>query len=237
MKPVYKRVLLKISGQRLAGEDGFGINQSMIRQTAEEIAQVAGAGVELGIACGGGNVIRGLHASVEGLSRSTGDYMGMLAGVINALALQDALERCKASTRVMSAIEIRQVAEPYIQRRAIRHLEKGRIVIFAAGTGNPFFTTDTGAALRAMEVGAEVLLKGTRVDGVYDKDPELHLDARRYETLSYREFLARQLGVMDATAVTLCQDNDFPIVVFNMSVRGNMLKAVCGERIGTAVGP
>ena len=237
MKPAYKRVLLKISGQRLAGEDGFGINLPMVRKTAEEIAEVARKGIELGIVCGGGNVIRGLHASSEGLGRTTGDYMGMLAGVINALALQDALEQCGTTTRLMSAIEIVQVAEPHIRRRAIRHLEKGRVVIFAAGTGNPFFTTDTGAALRAMEIGADVLLKGTRVDGIYDKDPEKHPDAQLYESLTYREFLAAQLAVMDATAVTLCQDNNFPIVVFNMAVRGNMLKAVCGERIGTAVGP
>ncbi len=237
MKPAYKRVLLKISGQRLAGEDGSGISLPMVRQTAEEIAEVAQQGIELGIVCGGGNVIRGLSASSEGLGRTTGDYMGMLAGVINALALQDALEQCGTTTRLMSAIEIVQVAEPHIRRRAIRHLEKGRVVIFAAGTGNPFFTTDTGAALRAMEIGADVLLKGTRVDGIYDKDPEKHADARLYESLTYRDFLAAQLGVMDATAVTLCQDHDFPIVVFNIAVRGNMLKAVCGERIGTAVGP
>ncbi len=236
MKPVYKRVLLKISGQSMAGAGGFGIDTSKIRETADQIVEVSEAGVELGIVCGGGNVIRGITAAAEGLDRTAADYMGMLASVMNALALQDGLEKLGATTRVLSAIEIRQVAEPHIRRRAVRHLEKGRIVIFAAGTGNPFFTTDTGAALRAMEVGAEVLLKGTRVDGVYDSDPEQFPGARKYEQVTYREFLHRNLGVMDATAISLCQDNKLPIVIFNMETRGNILRAIHGEPIGTAVG-
>ncbi len=236
MKPVYKRVLLKISGQSMAGDGGFGIDTSKIRETAEQLVEVSEAGVELGIVCGGGNVIRGITAAAEGLDRTAADYMGMLASVMNALALQDGLEKSGATTRVLSAIEIRQVAEPHIRRRAVRHLEKGRIVIFAAGTGNPFFTTDTGAALRAMEVGAEVLLKGTRVDGVYDSDPEQFPGARKYEQVTYREFLHRNLGVMDATAISLCQDNKLPIVIFNMETQGNILRAIRGEPIGTAVG-
>jgi uridylate kinase len=236
MKPIYKRVLLKVSGQRLAGEGGFGISLPMIRTTAQEIVDVAERGVQIGIVSGGGNIIRGITASGGGLDRTAADYMGMLATVMNALALQDALEKCGATTRVMSAIEIKQVAEPHIRRRAIRHLEKGRIVIFAAGTGNPFFTTDTGAALRAMEIGADVLLKGTRVDGVYDSDPEKFPEAQLYDRITYKDFLQRNLGVMDSTAISLCQDNKFPIVVFNMAVPGNMLKVICGDSIGTAVG-
>jgi uridylate kinase len=236
MKPVYKRVLLKISGQSMAGGGGFGIDTSKIRETAEQLVEVSEAGVELGIVCGGGNVIRGITAAAEGLDRTAADSMGMLATVMNALALQDGLEKAGATTRVLSAIEIKQVAESHIRRRAVRHLEKGRIVIFAGGTGNPFFTTDTGAALRAMEVGAEVLLKGTRVDGVYDSDPEQFPGARKYEQVSYREFLHRNLGVMDATAISLCQDNKLPIVIFNMETRGNILRVIHGEPIGTAVG-
>ncbi|MEE9279737.1 MAG: UMP kinase [Myxococcota bacterium] len=236
MKPVFKRVVLKISGQSMAGEQGFGIDTSRIRRTADQLVEVAEAGVELGIVCGGGNVIRGITAAAEGLDRTAADYMGILASVMNALALQDALEKCGATTRVLSAIEINQVAEPHIRRRAIRHLEKGRIVIFAGGTGNPFFTTDTGAALRAMEVGAEVVLKGTRVDGVYDADPEKFPGASKYEQVTYREFLHRNLGVMDATAVSLCQDNKLPLIIFNMETPGNILRVVHGESIGTTVG-
>ncbi len=236
MTPEYKRVLIKVSGQRLAGEEGFGLSMPAIQRTAQEIAEIARMGVELGVVAGGGNIIRGLTASRAGMSRANADYMGMLASIMNSLALQDALESCGQNTRVMSALEIRQVAEPHIRRRAVRHLEKGRIVIFAAGTGNPFFTTDTGAALRAMEIGADILLKGTRVDGVYDSDPEKFPDARRYESVTYREFLQRNLGVMDGTAISLCQDNKLPIIVFNMSVPGNMLRVICGERIGTSVG-
>ena len=236
MKAVYKRILLKISGQSLAGEQGWGISPQAIQTTAQEIAEVVSLGVEVGIVCGGGNIIRGIAASAEGLDRTAADYMGMLAGVMNGLALQDALEKCGVTTRLMSAIEIKQVAEPHIRRRAMRHLEKGRVVIFAAGTGNPFFTTDTGAALRAMETGAEVLLKGTRVDGVYDSDPEKFPAAQLYDRVTYREFLLRNLGVMDQTAITLCQDNQLPIVVFNMETLGNLLKVVSGEPIGTVVG-
>ena len=236
MKPAYGRVLIKISGQRLVGEAGFGISASAIQQTAAEIVEIEEQGVEVAVVCGGGNIIRGITAAPEGLNRVTADYMGMLASVMNALALQDAIEKCGANTRVLSAIEIRQVAEEHIRRRAIRHLEKGRIVIFAGGTGNPFFSTDTGAALRAMEIGAEVLLKGTRVDGVYDSDPEKHPGARRYDRISYREFLQKNLGVMYSTAISLCRDNQLPIVVFDMSTPGNMLRVIGGEAIGTTVG-
>jgi len=235
MKPVYKRLILKVSGQSLAGEQGFGISTHHIRQTSQEILEVVELGVQLGIVCGGGNIIRGITASAEGIDRTAADYMGMLASVMNALALQDALEKNGISTRLLSAIEIKQVAEPHIRRRAVRHLEKGRLVIFAAGTGNPFFTTDTGAALRAMEIGADVLLKGTRVDGVFDSDPEKVPGAKLYDRLTYRDFLTRNLGVMDATAISLCQDNKLPLVVFNMSIPGNIVKLVCGEPIGTTV--
>jgi len=236
VKPVYARILLKISGQSMAGEQGWGISTARVKKTAQEIAEVVALGVEVGVVCGGGNIIRGITASAEGLDRTAADYMGMLAGVMNALALQDALEKSDVDTRVMSAIEIKQVAEPHIRRRAVRHLEKGRVVIFAAGTGNPFFTTDTAGALRGMEVGAQVLLKGTRVDGVYDSDPEKFPAAQLYDRVTYREFIQRNLGVMDATAIQLCQENKLPIVVFNMEVAGNLLKVVAGESIGTVVG-
>jgi uridylate kinase len=236
MSGAYERVLLKISGQSLAGSQGFGIDTVRIRKTAAEIAEVSRSGVQLGVVCGGGNIIRGITASAEGLGRATADYMGMLASVMNALALQDALEKEGAETRVLSAIEIHQVAEPHIRRRAVRHIEKGRVVIFAAGTGNPFFTTDTGAALRAMEIGAQVLLKGTRVDGVFDSDPEKFPDAQLYDRVTYREFLHRNLGVMDKTAIALCQEHKLPIVVFNMGIPGNILKVVQGQIIGTTVG-
>lgn len=236
MSGAYERVLLKISGQSLAGSQGFGIDTVRIRKTAAEIAEVSRSGVQLGVVCGGGNIIRGITASAEGLGRATADYMGMLASVMNALALQDALEKEGAETRVLSAIEIHQVAEPHIRRRAVRHIEKGRVVIFAAGTGNPFFTTDTGAALRAMEIGAQVLLKGTRVDGVFDSDPEKFPDAQLYDRVTYREFLHRNLGVMDKTAIALCQEHKLPIVVFNMGIPGNILKVVQGQAIGTTVG-
>jgi uridylate kinase len=235
MKLVYQRVVLKVSGQRLAGDDGFGISTQAIQRTAQEIVEVRDQGVEVAVVCGGGNIIRGISAAAEGLDRVAADSMGMLASVMNALALQDGIEKCGADTRVLSAIEIKQVAEPQIRRRAMRHIEKGRIVIFAAGTGNPFFTTDTGAALRAMEMGAEVLLKGTRVDGVYDSDPEKVPSAKRYDRITYREFLNRNLDVMDATAVSLCQTHKLPIVVFDMTVPGNMLRVIQGEPIGTVV--
>ncbi len=236
MKPVYKRVLLKISGQSLSGDKSFGLDSRKIQRTAQEIVEVAETGVELGIVTGGGNIMRGISASAEGIGRTAADNIGMLGGVVNALALQDALERAGVVTRLLSAVEIKQVAEPHIPRRALRHLEKGRIVIFAGGTGNPFFTTDTGAALRAMEIGADILLKGTRVDGIYDADPEKFPEAELYDRVTYREFLHKNLGVMDGTAISLCQDNKLPIVVFNMETPGNILKVICGESIGTAVG-
>ena len=236
MNPVYARILLKVSGQSLAGEAGFGIAPRQIQQTAQEIAEVRALGVEIGVVVGGGNIIRGISASAEGMNRTSADYMGMLASIMNGLALQDALERCGTETRVMSAIEVKQVCEPHIRRRAMRHIEKGRVVIFVAGTGNPFFTTDSGAALRAMEIGADCLLKGTRVEGIYDSDPEKFPSARLYDRITYREFLHRNLGIMDGAAISLCQDNKLPIVVFNMATPGNLLKVIGGESIGTAVG-
>ncbi|HEV7731707.1 MAG TPA: UMP kinase [Candidatus Binatia bacterium] len=231
----YRRVLLKISGEALAGSVGYGIDPAVLVGFAAEVRDVHRAGCELALVIGGGNIFRGIAASARGIDRATGDYMGMLATVINALALQDALEKLEVPTRVLSAIGMQQVAEPYIRRRATRHLEKGRVVIFAAGTGNPFFTTDTAASLRAMEIGAQVIFKATRVDGVYDADPEKFPNAVRFEQLTYIEVLNRQLQVMDSTAISLCMDNDLPILVFNMMQPGNVLKAVSGERIGTLV--
>jgi uridylate kinase len=236
VKPAYQRVLIKISGQSMAGDQGWGISTPRIQRVAQELAEVMEQGVEVGVVCGGGNIIRGVTAQAEGLNRTAADYMGMLGSVMNALALQDALEKCDIDTRVMSAIEIKQVAEPQIRRRAIRHLEKGRAVIFAAGVGSPFFTTDTAGALRAAEIEAEILLKGTRVDGVYDADPEKFPDATRYDRVTYREFIQRNLGVMDTAAISLAEDRQLPILVFNMEEHGNILKAVCGEPIGTIVG-
>ena len=236
MKPAYKRILIKVSGQSMAGEQGWGIATDKIQRVAQELAEAMKLGVEIGIVCGGGNIIRGVTASAQGLSRTAADFMGMLAGIMNALALQDALEKCGITTRVMSAIEVKQVAEPHIRRRAIRHLEKGRAVIFAAGVGSPFFTTDTAGALRAAEVEAEILLKGTRVDGVYDADPEKFPEAKLYDRVTYREFIHRNLGVMDTAAISLAEDRKLPILVFNMEVPGNILKAICGEAIGTVVG-
>jgi uridylate kinase len=231
----YRRVLLKLSGEALMGESSYGIDSHVLQSIAAEIRDVSRLGLELALVIGGGNIFRGVRAATDGTDRATGDYMGMLATVINALALQDALERQGVKTRVMSAIEIRQIAEPYIRRRAMRHLEKGRIVIFAAGTGNPFFSTDTAASLRAAEIGAEVILKATKVDGVYDADPKLNSGAKRFSELSYNEFLRQGLKVMDATAVTLCRENTLPIMVFNMTVAGNIHRAVIGEPIGTLV--
>jgi uridylate kinase len=231
----YRRVMLKLSGEALMGDAAFGIDNRVLHSIAAEIREVSQLGLELALVIGGGNIFRGVRAATDGTDRATGDYMGMLATVINALALQDALERQEVMTRVMSAIEIRQIAEPYIRRRAMRHLEKGRIVIFAAGTGNPFFSTDTAASLRAAEIGAEVILKATKVDGVYDADPKLHASATRFNELSYTEFLRQGLKVMDATAVTLCMENALPIMVFNMTVPGNIGRAVMGEPIGTLV--
>ena len=231
----YRRVLLKISGEALAGSAGFGISAEAVGTFAREIQEVHNLGCELAIVVGGGNIFRGLAGSAFGVDRATGDYMGMLATVINSLALQNALEKLGVSTRVQSAIAIQEVAEPYIRRRATRHLEKGRVVIFGAGTGNPYFSTDTAAALRAMEIGAEVILKATKVDGVYSADPGKHPDAIRYRELAYIDVLNRELKVMDSTAISLCMDNALPVIVFNLLEAGNIRKAVLGDRIGTIV--
>jgi uridylate kinase len=224
-----------MSGEALAGAAGYGIDPAVLSSLAAEIRDVYAAGCELALVIGGGNIFRGVAGAARGIDRATGDYMGMLATVINALAFQDVLEKADVPTRVLSAIGMQQVAEPYIRRRATRHLEKGRVVIFAAGTGNPFFTTDTAASLRAMEIGAEVIFKATRVDGVYSADPERDPTATRFEELTYMEVLGRGLKVMDSTAISLCMDNDLPILVFNMLEPGSILRAVTGERIGTLV--
>ena len=234
--PKYHRILLKLSGEALMGEGKYGIDTNVLAQIASEVKDVVGAGVEVALVIGGGNIFRGVSGAAKGMDRSSADYMGMLATVINSLALQDALEKIDVSTRVQSAIEMRQVAEPYIRRRASRHLEKHRVVIFAAGTGNPFFTTDTAAALRAMEIRADVMLKATKVDGVYTADPVKDPSARRYATLSYMDVLQKELKVMDATAVSLCMDNDMPLVVFDLTTPGNVMRVVMGEDVGTLVG-
>jgi len=231
----YKRILLKLSGQALAGDANFGVDAERVRELAGEIAEVARAGVQLGLVVGGGNFFRGVAAAAKEMDRVTADHMGMLATVINALALQDALEQRGVQTRVMTAIEMRQVAEPYIRRRAIRHLEKGRLVIFAAGTSNPYFSTDTAAALRALEIRAEVMAKGTRVDGVYDKDPLKNDDAVLYPEISYVEVLSKALGVIDGTAVAMCRDNRLPMIVFNLNVPGNIMRVAMGEPTGTTI--
>jgi len=233
--PAYVRVLLKLSGEALMGEQSFGIDPKVATQIAREVGEIQSLGVQTAIVIGGGNLFRGLAASTKGMERSTADHMGMLATVINALALQDALEQIGVTTRVISAIEMRAVAEPFIRRRAIRHLEKGRVVIFAAGTGNPYFTTDTAAALRAMEMRSEVILKGTKVDGIYSADPMVHPNATRFESISYLQVLEQRLGVMDATAISLCMDNKLPIVVFKLMQAGNLRRAVMGEPVGTTV--
>ena len=235
MKAKYRRVVIKLSGEGLAGDLGYGIAPAVIRGVAEEIREVHGLGVQIAIVIGGGNIIRGVSAASEGMDRATADYMGMMAGVINGVALQDALEKQDVPTRVLSALTIQEVAEPYIRRRAIRHLEKGRIVIFAAGTGNPYFTTDTAAALRAAEVHADLIMKATKVDGVYDADPHKEATAQRFEQLSYEDAIQRNLQFMDQTAIQLCRQNGVPIVVFDMTVRGNILKVVSGETVGTLV--
>ncbi len=235
MRPKYQRVLLKISGEALLGRLQFGIDPEILECLSAEMVGVAQDGVQLAVVVGGGNIFRGKQAKDLGIDQATGDYMGMLATLMNALALQVCLEKHGLDVRVMSGLNVRSVAEPYIRRRAIRHLEKGRIVIFAAGTGNPYFTTDTAAALRAAEIGAEVILKATKVDGVYEKDPVRFKDAQKYERLSYLEILEKQLKVMDATAVSLCMDNRLPIVVFNLMVSGNIKKAIWGEPVGTIV--
>ncbi|MDU5395350.1 MAG: UMP kinase [Negativicoccus succinicivorans] len=233
----YRRIVLKVSGEALAGEAGHGIDPIVTESISKEIAEVADNGVEVAVVCGGGNIWRGISGSAQGMDRASADYMGMLATVINGLALQEALEQIGASTRVQTAIEMRQVAEPYIRRRAIRHLEKGRIVIFAGGTGNPFFSTDTTAALRAAEIEADAIMMAKRgTDGVYDADPKTNPDAKMFDSLTYFEVMRRQLGVMDNTAITLCMNNHIPIIVFNIDTPGNILKASMGERIGTYIG-
>lgn len=233
--PAYKRILLKLSGEALAGKQSTGINTSVIQHIAEDVAQAHRAGVEIGLVIGGGNIFRGIAASAEGMDRASSDYMGMLATVINSLALQDALEKQNVPTRVQSAIAMAEIAEPYIRRRAMRHLEKGRLVIFGAGTGNPYFTTDTAASLRAMEINAQVLMKATKVDGIYNKDPMKNTDAIKYDKIKYIEVLNQGLEVMDSTAISLCMDNKLPILTFDLTKRGNILKAVMGENIGTLV--
>ncbi len=233
--PVYHRVLLKLSGEALMGEQPFGIEPAVATQIAREIGEVQQLGVQTGVVIGGGNLFRGLAASARGMDRATADYMGMLATVINALALQDALEHIGITTRVATAIEMRAVAEPFIRRRAVRHLEKGRVVVFAAGTGNPYFTTDTAAALRAMEMKADVILKGTKVDGIYTADPMIHPEATKYQEISYLKVLEQGLKVMDATAISLCMDNKLPIVVFNLRTPGNLRRVIMGDPVGTTV--
>jgi uridylate kinase len=234
-KPRFQRVLLKLSGEALMGNQGFGVDPAMASRIAEEIAEIHALGVEISATVGGGNIVRGISVSAAGMDRVSGDYMGMLATVINALALQNALEKIGVFTRVQSAIEMKEVAEPFIRRRAIRHLEKGRVVIFAAGTGNPYFSTDTAAALRAMEIGAEAILKATKVDGIYDSDPLLNPSARLFEQLTYLEVLEKGLRVMDTTAVSLCMENKLPIVVFNLLRRGNIKEVVLGAKVGSVV--
>ncbi|MBN8535527.1 MAG: UMP kinase [Deltaproteobacteria bacterium] len=233
--PVFKRILLKLSGEALAGKSGTGINTAVIKQIAQDIAVAYKTGVQIGLVIGGGNIFRGIAASADGMDRASSDYMGMLATMINSLALQDALEKEGIPTRVQSAIAMAEIAEPYIRRKAIRHLEKGRIVIFGAGTGNPYFTTDTAASLRAMEINAEIIMKATKVDGIYDKDPVKNSDAKKFSQISYIEVLNKGLQVMDSTAISLCMDNKLPIMTFDLMKSGNILRAILGEDIGTVV--
>ena len=230
-----RRVLLKLSGEALMGDSDYGIDPAVVREIAGQVADEVRDGTQVAIVVGGGNIFRGLAASASGMDRATGDYMGMLATVMNGLAIQDALEQAGCPTRVMSAIAMNEIAEPYIRRRAVRHLEKGRVVVMVAGTGNPYFTTDTAATLRAVEIHAQVILKATRVDGVYDADPETHPDAQRYSQVGYTELLSNRLQALDATAVSLAMDNEMPIVVFDMTVPGNIARAVRGDRIGTLI--
>lgn len=232
----YRRILLKLSGEALMGNLGYGIDPAVVQEIADEVAEIIASGVQVAIVVGGGNIFRGVKASAAGMDRATADYIGMIATVMNALTLQDCLERIEVQTRVQTAIAMQEVAEPYIRRRAIRHLEKGRVVIFGAGSGNPFFTTDTTAALRAAEIDAEVIFKATKVDGVYDADPHLNPQAKRFQSLTYGYVLAQDLRVMDSTAIALCKENNIPILVFDLSVRGNIRRAVMGEAIGTLVG-
>ncbi len=235
MQPIYKRILLKLSGESLVGDNGFGIDPSMINRYAKEIKSVVDLGVEVAIVIGGGNIYRGMNESETGIERAHGDYMGMLATVINGMAIQAMLEKQGMYTRLLTAIKMEQVAEPYIRRRAIRHLEKNRIVIFGGGTGNPYFTTDTAASLRAVEIGADVIIKGTRVNGIYTADPEKDPTATKYDTISYKECIEKNLKIMDMTAFTLCMENNLPIIVFDINQEGNLKKLVTGEQIGTLV--
>ena len=232
----YQRVLLKLSGEVLAGEKGFGIDPAKATQLAVEVKSIHDLGIDIGLVIGAGNIFRGMQAAAKGMQRVTGDYLGMLATIMNAICVQDALENLGTVTRTLSAITVAQIAEPYIRRRAIRHLEKGRIVVVAGGTGNPYFTTDTAAALRATELGAEVLIKGTKVDGVYDKDPLVHSDAIKYDRVSYKEAIQKELRIMDMTAISLCKENSLPIKVFNINRTGDLKKLILGEPIGTLVG-
>jgi uridylate kinase len=234
-RPRYRRILLKLSGEALLGTRQYGVDPNFCAFIAAQVAEVHGLGVQIGIVVGGGNIFRGLAAAAKGMDRATGDYIGMLATVMNALALQDALEKAGVQTRVMSAIGMNEVAEPYIRRRAVRHLEKGRVIILAAGTGNPYFTTDTAAALRAVEIGAEIILKATKVDGVYDSDPLTNPNAVRYERLTYSQVLAQRLRVLDATAVSLCMENDTPIIVFDLNKPQNITRVAVGETVGTLI--
>jgi uridylate kinase len=236
VEPVFKRILLKLSGEALAAGQGFGVDPVRVHEIAAEIQEVHALGVEIAIVVGGGNFFRGVAMQARNMDRAAADYMGMLATTINALALQDALEKQNVYTRVMSAIEMKEVAEPFIRRRAIRHLEKGRIVIFAAGTGSPYFSTDTAASLRAVEIHANVIMKATKVDGIYDADPMLVKDAKRFEQISYTEVLQKGLKVMDATAISLCRENNTPIVIFDLNIAGNIRRVVMGERVGSLVG-
>ena len=232
----YQRVLLKLSGEVLAGEEGFGIDPAKATRLAVEVKSIHDLGIDIGLVIGAGNIFRGMQAAAKGMQRVTGDYLGMLATIMNAICVQDALENLGTVTRTLSAITVAQIAEPYIRRRAIRHLEKGRIVVVAGGTGNPYFTTDTAAALRATELGAEVLIKGTKVDGVYDKDPVVHSDAIKYDRVSYKEAIQKELRIMDMTAISLCKENSLPIKVFNINRSGDLKKLILGEPIGTLVG-
>ncbi|MBI5420309.1 MAG: UMP kinase [Deltaproteobacteria bacterium] len=235
-KPIYRRILLKLSGEALMGKQEYGIDPAVLADLAGEVGKITALGVQVALVVGGGNIFRGIRTSRDyGIDRASADYMGMLATVINSLALQERLERDGVVTRVLSAIEMRAIAEPYIRRRALRHLEKGRVVIFAGGTGNPYFTTDTAAALRAMEINADAILKATKVDGVYDRDPMVHKKAKKFKELTYIDVLQKNLKVMDATAISLCMDNGLPIVVFDLTKRGNIVRAVLGEKIGTVV--
>ncbi|MBW4469971.1 MAG: UMP kinase [Stenomitos rutilans HA7619-LM2] len=236
MGVTYQRVVLKLSGEALMGELSYGIDANIVQDIAQEVADVIATGVQVAIVVGGGNIFRGVKGAAAGMDRATADYIGMIATVMNAMTLQDALEQIGVPTRVQTAISMQEVAEPYIRRRAMRHLEKGRVVIFGAGSGNPFFTTDTTAALRAAEIGADVLFKATKVDGVYDSDPRINPEARRYKSLTYGHILTQDLRVMDSTAISLCKDNNIPIIVFDLSVKGNVRRAVAGEQIGTLVG-